>query len=51
MTRSEGDQLLAGAVRAAMEQIEAVIYFKLQTSGIGNEFSYSKDTFSERFQL
>ena len=52
MASSEGDQLLAGAFHAIIDQMEAnKIYLKLQRSGIGNESSYIKYTFSARFQL
>ena len=47
---SDGDQLLAGAFRAIIDKIEA-LYFKLQRSGIENESSHIKHTFSERFKL
>ena len=50
MANTEGDQQLAGALHAILDKIE-LIYFKLQRSGIGNESSFIKDTFSERFQL
>ena len=52
MASSEGDQLLAGTFHAIIDQIEAnKIYLKLQRSGIGNESSCIKHTFSARFQL
>ena len=52
MASSEGDQLLTGAFHAIIDQMEAnKIYLKLQRSGIGNESSCIKHTFSARFQL
>ena len=44
----EGDELLTGASHATMDK-KKLIYFKLQRIGIGNESSYIKDTFLERF--
>ena len=55
MASPKGDQPLAGAFHAVMEKIEAdvlqIATRKWKWIGIGNEFSYIKDSFSERFQL
>ena len=50
MVSSEGDQPLARAFHAIMDKIEADM-LQIAKNGIGNESSYIKDTFSERFQL
>ena len=46
MASSEEDQLLTGAFHTVLDEIETDKYFKLQRSGIGNEFSYINNTFS-----